>query len=196
MPKKSVIYSPINPEKIEISEWELEARLGGKCEEGDERISEIICRVRSLAEPKFSALELEVGYSDEKILLGGKAIESVGLKRCLSHAKRAYIIAVTLGARMDRELLLLSKRSPGEHFIFDAVSSAYAEAAMDAAENALLSAVPHTNRFSPGYGDLSLSLQKFILDTLSADKLLGITLTDTSLMIPTKSITAIIGIKD
>ena len=52
-----------------------------------------------------------------------------------------------------------------------------------------------TNRCSPGYGDLPLSLQPHLLSALNANKLLHITLSDTLLMIPQKSITAIVGIR-
>jgi cobalamin-dependent methionine synthase I len=51
-------------------------------------------------------------------------------------------------------------------------------------------------RYSPGYGDLSLSFQPVLLNELNAAKLLGITLTDSYLMIPRKSISAIIGVKE
>ena len=50
-------------------------------------------------------------------------------------------------------------------------------------------------RFSPGYGDFDLKYQKDILEYLDANKKIGISLTDSLMMIPTKSITAIIGIK-
>ena len=50
-------------------------------------------------------------------------------------------------------------------------------------------------RYSPGYGDLPLSVQPDFLAALDAQKTLGITLTETFLMIPSKSVTAIIGIQ-
>ena len=49
-------------------------------------------------------------------------------------------------------------------------------------------------RFSPGYGDFPLSAQKEILDGLEAGKRIGITLTEGGLMMPSKSVTAVIGI--
>ena len=51
-------------------------------------------------------------------------------------------------------------------------------------------------RYSPGYGDLSLSVQKDVLNILNADKILGIKLGENLLMIPKKSITAIQGVID
>ena len=49
-------------------------------------------------------------------------------------------------------------------------------------------------RFSPGYGDLSLDCQRTFLRMLNAGKEIGLTLTDSGLMVPIKSVTAIIGI--
>ena len=49
-------------------------------------------------------------------------------------------------------------------------------------------------RFSPGYGDFSLECQPALLGCLEAGKRIGITLTDSLLMAPSKSVTAVIGI--
>ena len=55
----------------------------------------------------------------------------------------------------------------------------------------------HTNwRFSPGYGDLPLDIQPAIVRTLEADKKLGMTATDSNLLIPVKSVTAFVGLFD
>ncbi|MBR1820913.1 MAG: Vitamin B12 dependent methionine synthase activation subunit, partial [Clostridia bacterium] len=51
-------------------------------------------------------------------------------------------------------------------------------------------------RFSPGYGDFSLDCQPGLFRLLGVQKRIGVTLTDSLLMIPTKSVTAVIGISD
>ena len=51
-------------------------------------------------------------------------------------------------------------------------------------------------RFSPGYGDCPLSAQPSILAALNASRLLGLTATTTNLLMPTKSVTAFIGLFD
>ena len=53
-----------------------------------------------------------------------------------------------------------------------------------------------TNRYSPGYGDLPLEVQKPLLEYLNAGRAIGLTLTATNLMVPRKSVTAILGISD
>ena len=49
-------------------------------------------------------------------------------------------------------------------------------------------------RFSPGYGDFPLGCQPALLGGLEASKRVGITLTDSYLMMPSKSVTAVIGV--
>lgn len=49
-------------------------------------------------------------------------------------------------------------------------------------------------RFSPGYGDLPLTIQKEFLDVLAAYKTVGIILSDGGVMLPEKSVTAVMGI--
>ena len=49
-------------------------------------------------------------------------------------------------------------------------------------------------RFSPGYGDFSLECQRQIAPALELNKRIGVTLTDSLLMAPSKSVTAVIGV--
>ena len=50
-------------------------------------------------------------------------------------------------------------------------------------------------RFSPGYGDLPLTVQKEFMTLLDCAHLIGINLNESLLMSPSKSVTAIIGMK-
>ena len=51
-------------------------------------------------------------------------------------------------------------------------------------------------RFSPGYGDLPLSIQGRFLDTIEATKRAGIYLSEGDIMLPEKSVTAIMGVSE
>lgn len=53
-----------------------------------------------------------------------------------------------------------------------------------------------TPPFSPGYGDWSLAAQDRVLDLLQAPKRIGLTLTEGGMLVPEKSITALVGISD
>ena len=60
-------------------------------------------------------------------------------------------------------------------------------------EKALLGQGTRT-RFSPGYSDLSLEIQKQIFELLDCPRRIGLYLRDSMLMSPTKSVTAIVGV--
>ena len=51
-----------------------------------------------------------------------------------------------------------------------------------------------TDRFSPGYGDLPLAQQFELCRVLDVSRRIGVTLSDGGLMIPQKSVTAVMGI--
>ncbi|MCL2375602.1 MAG: methionine synthase, partial [Firmicutes bacterium] len=50
-----------------------------------------------------------------------------------------------------------------------------------------------TTRFSPGFGDFDLSYQPTMLYLVKAEKNAGIGLTDRHLLVPQKSVSAVIG---
>lgn len=133
---------------------------------------------------------------DGNVNLGFTKVKSSDLAKNLDGCINAFVFAVTLGIQAERHLVMLSKTAPSEHFITDAYYSALAEALCDKAEEIIKGEAICKPRFSPGYGDLPLSLQKDVLDVLEASKLLGVTLTKTLLMTPQKTITAIMGIKN
>ena len=193
----SMIYRALVPEEIRLSEYELRARLGGDVSAAGELVCEARRRLREIIRPAFCARLVKIACTgDGGVTLGQTTVRSEALVKNLAGAESAYLVALTLGAGVDRELLLASELSMSRRFVLDATASAMADAAMDMAEDILCEGYSHSPRFSPGYGDLPLDIQRDILLMLSADRLLGITLTKENLMIPTKSITAIIGIKD
>ena len=77
----------------------------------------------------------------------------------------------------------------------DALASASAEA-WCARVNALLPAdgLYLRPRFSPGYGDLPLDFQRTLLGVLDSQRKAGISLSESLLMVPQKSVSAIVGL--
>jgi len=83
-------------------------------------------------------------------------------------------------------------------FIADALGSVIAEKCADQMEKALQESIDklgwkHTNRFSPGYCGWHVSQQQ-LLFPLFQGHTCGVTLTDSSLMLPIKSVSGIIGL--
>ena len=187
-----VLYREIEPKRLVPDERELAARLGGGCMmlSADESLEELY----EIMRPRYSAVRVPVSYEDSAVLIDGYRIESEGLMKNLSGAAEAYLIAVTLGTEVDTYLHRLGFLSGARRFAADAVASALAEALVCLADRELSCSLDCRPRFSPGYGDLPLSYQEVLLERVNGENLLGIRLTDTSFMLPSKSITAIMGI--
>ena len=63
-----------------------------------------------------------------------------------------------------------------------------------AAAAAVLAPAHLTERFSPGYGDLDMAVQKDLCLVLDTGRTIGVTLTESCMMVPVKSVTAIVGL--
>ena len=119
--------------------------------------------------------------------------------RMLAECSQAVLLACTLGARFDLTLNAAQVRDMARAVILDAVGSALVERGCDEAEAELSARFPGrylTDRFSPGYGDLPLDLQGDICAVLDASRRLGLTVTESLLLNPVKSVTAVIGVSD
>ena len=93
--------------------------------------SEIVERVKkdilSVIDCRMAAVCVPVSVSGSEITLGDMKLESENLSYALGESKEAFVFAVTLGMGVERALLRLSRLSVSEHFIADALASAYAE---------------------------------------------------------------------
>ncbi len=150
--------------------------------------------------PKFIYRIFDIEISD-KVYLGNTNIAFVGedIKKHLKGASKCAVMAATLGLESERLLAYLSKTKLSEAVIFDAVCTAKIEDVSDICEEEIKLWTKensyHTNfRYSPGYGDFPLEYQRQITNLLGCDKALGLTTTESSLLIPQKSVTAVIGI--
>ncbi|MEJ5284661.1 MAG: hypothetical protein ACP5Q5_08945 [Brevinematia bacterium] len=136
---------------------------------------------------------------DNKVFLEDIEIVSKKLSDVLKNSNKITIIAATIGEEITKEV---EKRLKEENYtaavILDAIGSEAIESFVDYIQNILerekkLSGYKPTMRYSPGYGDLSLDFNAYILDKLST-KEIGLTIhPETKILKPEKSITAIIG---
>lgn len=127
--------------------------------------------------------------------LGFGIIESVSLSKHLQGCHSAFLFAATIGIGPDRLIGKYSRLSPSKAAITDALASSAIESWCDTVELEITRNMgPHCARFSPGYGDFPLEAQEKLTSCLNTAKLLGIALSSSLLMTPTKSVTAVIGI--
>ena len=124
--------------------------------------------------------------------------ESALAQSLLGGCTHAAVLVCTLGAAFDLWMKQLSARNMARAVMLDALGSAYVEAGCDAAEEAIRARFPGmhlTDRFSPGYGDLPLSLQMELTALAEANRI-GVTVTPALLLAPQKSVTAIVGVAE
>lgn len=175
--------------------------------EADTHIDGCLARVLELARPRSSWAVFDVSGRSacddgaDAIHLAGTALTLTGssVAKHMDGAVACAVLAVTVGMDVDRELKRLSAIDAVASVIFDAAATVAAEEAAAACQKSIIADAAERGlyanaRFSPGYGDLPLDVQPVLLASVDAQRRLGITLTDTLLMVPTKSITAIMGI--
>ena len=138
-------------------------------------------------------MELDFLY-DGLVILDG-AMGTVLQQRGLPPGGKPELLNFT-----DPDLLRAGQaRSMARAAMLDACGSAWVEAGCDEAEKEIAARFPGlhlTDRFSPGYGDLPLAMQKDICAVLDAPRRLGVQVTDSFLMNPSKSVTAVVGLSD
>ena len=102
----------------------------------------------------------------------------------------------TIGAEFDAWQRRLSVLSAADALLSQQIGLDAVEAVMDEVEKEVKVKVGDEGlklkpRRSPGYGDLPLSLSRTILDELDAPRKIGVSITDSNLLVPSKSVTAI-----
>ena len=147
---------------------------------------------------RFGLLQKEEG--DGSVLsFGGIETGSRDLARNLKGCTEVYIMAVTLGPGPDRLVRRASVGRMSRALIYQAAAAAMTEAWCDEINERIRSEAARDGlytrpRFSPGYGDLPLSVQKQISGLLNMPKEIGVSLTESLVMTPSKSVTALIGV--
>lgn len=165
-----------------------------------ERLDRIESAVLAAARPKaYWRLEPVAFAEDGSYTVGPLRLHSQDLLRHLRGCRHAYLFCATIGAGVDALARRYSMTSGADALIAQAVGTALIETWCKACEADLLSepAVAGERlrfRYAPGYGDLPLAIQRDLLGVLDSARHAGIVLSPNLLMIPSKSISAIIGV--
>lgn len=126
--------------------------------------------------------------------------QSRDLDHHLRHCREGILYAVTLGPEAARLLRRWSAQSMAKAAVGQAVCAAWLDelcaAYCESLQQGLAQGEYLTPPFSPGYGDWDLAAQQTVLDRLQAPKRLGLSLTGGGMLVPEKSVTALVGISD
>lgn len=169
----------------------------------DEVLEELILQIQPKSIYRIYECDISgCGASADVIRLGDMEIKSRGLAGNLAQCKLAAVMAATLGIEADKLLQRYEVTNMAKASVAQACGAACIEAYCDLLQEEILQAAQKKHggklylrpRFSPGYGDLPLETQSQIFAALDCTKRIGLTLTQSLLMYPTKSVTAFIGL--
>ena len=158
-----------------------------------------IKEVEAAAEPKYVMRRFPVEIDGEHVAAGGLSLHSSQLARNLKDCKEVIFFAATLGMGVDRLLHKYLKLQVSKAVVIQAVAAAAIEAYCNQCQQSIEAECAKEGlfvrpRYSPGYGDLALTVQNDFLQVLQAQKTVGIVLTEGDIMLPEKSVTAIMGL--
>ncbi|MBU5438907.1 methionine synthase [Tissierella sp. MSJ-40] len=166
-------------------------------------IEECIDEIRHLVSKRYIYRILDISRKESKIILSQYILELEGkdINRHLEGAESCVLMAVTLGNYVDTRIRYYEKFDMTKALILDACATTAVEQVCDEACEEIESKVNQqgkklTPRYSPGYGDLPIEIQQKFISILEADKTIGLTTSSHNILIPRKSVTAIMGIVD
>lgn len=171
-------------------------------------VEEILGELQDIVSPKYLSKTFSCEITQSQITLFSEdnqnhfpslTISSKNLADNLRNCHQVILFAATLGLGADKLLQKYEITNMAKATISQACSAAYIEAYCNVLQENIRieymeKGIYLRPRFSPGYGDLPLEMQKNIFEILECAKRLGLTLTESLLMYPTKSVTAFIGL--
>lgn len=155
-------------------------------------IDEAISIVKKCARPKYVFRFFDIDDEVLKDIAVGRDMAEL-----LRNSFKVILFAVTLGNEIEMEIRKLSFTNLSMSVVVDATASAAIEAFAEELDRSFqkeFSEFYLTDRFSPGYGDMPISIQNYFLTAINAKKEIGITTTAEGIMTPRKSITALMGV--
>lgn len=190
--------------KCEINTGDVYRYLGYHNVKPDDKtkedVQELSEKLGEIAEYKgtFQIFDIEQG---ESVSVLGTTLQLTGkdAQTLLAESNRCILMAVTIGQGVDRWIRELQVKDMSKAVIVDACSSSLVEEYCNALEEEVKASLEGyflTDRFSPGYGDLPLDVQPYFCKILDTNKKMGLSLSQTNIMSPKKSITALLGISE
>ena len=166
------------------------------------RVSEVTRTVPTRENPPQACdcLQASTQPPGETLLhLGFMQTDSQGLCRNLQGCDKIILFAATVGLAPDRLIARYGRLSPTKALCMQAIGAERIESLCDAfcdelATDYAAEGYQLRPRFSPGYGDFPLDAQKAFFQALDCHRKIGLSLNDSLLMSPSKSVTALIGL--
>ena len=145
---------------------------------------------------KVCYLEMPLTVVEDTCDFGCMQVKSKDLVKNLQGCGEVLLFAATIGVEIDRMIMKYGAISPVKAVLFQAIGAERIESLCDMfCEEMAQERGKLRPRFSPGYGDLPLESQREIVTLLNCNKYIGVSLNESLLMAPSKSVTAFVGIE-
>jgi 5-methyltetrahydrofolate--homocysteine methyltransferase len=156
-------------------------------------------RLLSAISPRYCERVYPLSRTPEGILCTGTSLLLTGrdIAAHLAGCSCALLFCATLSQGADFAIRAAQAEDVTAGLLTDAMASAAVEHVCDMAEAEMLAKLPEfhaTWRFSAGYGDLPLQIQGDFLAAVDAPRRVGVCVSESGLLVPRKSVTAIIGL--
>lgn len=178
------------PEKIDRRQW---LQRLGVTEDADQDLNLSLdrCEAELLLAARPQGIYRILGLTE--LQLKGSAI-----KKHLADCFEMAVMGATLGAAVDRLIRTSQIRDMAAAVLLDCGASVLIEQICDDMETQIQGQIKGfmTGRYSPGYGDLPIETQDSLIQVLDAPRKIGLTVNQNHIMIPRKSVTAVLGIAD
>ena len=192
--------------EINIDENEVLRYLGYKGQKIEE---ELLLKIRDTIEEGKKLFAPKVIYKEYPINILENGVEVIGttlvlegndIKKLLIGSNRCILMAATIGNYIEKKIRLYERIDLTRGMILDSVSTTAVEdlcnKVCDLIEKDIIEDFEElTFRYSPGYGDLNLNIQKNFIEVLDATRKIGVNVSEHMLLFPRKSVTAIVGIR-
>lgn len=197
----SVTLLDLDASALDISLSEALRYMGMKGE--DPKITaiaeELLATLRSTVALRACYTELPVTFEDTTVGIGEISSDSAALRKSLNGCEAAVLFAATIGSGADRLIARYSRLAPSKAVILGGLGSAVIERWCDHVCDKIAEKYSKIGkcvkpRFSPGYGGFELASQKQIARILDTERRIGLYFTESLMMIPEKSVTAVAGI--
>ena len=166
--------------------------------ETERLVGELLAEMEGKLAYRVCWREFPIGREGNRCFFGEDfSVSSGSLAALLEGCDGALAFAATVGVEPDRMIARYGRSSPARALIVQAIGAERIEALCDRFCEAVSeeNSCTLTARFSPGYGDLPLEAQRDLFAILDCPRKLGVSLTDSLVMSPSKSVTAIVGIR-
>ena len=199
MSGKTVWVRSYQPRDINISEVMRYAGMRGEDAAIESLLRDCIVQARDLFTYRVCFCTFPVMRRGELLDLSFLTTDSRDLCKNLAGCDSVVLFAATVGLGIDRMIEKYGSASPTRALLLQALGAERVESLCDAFCDDIGAGAASCGRsirprFSPGYGDFPLEAQAAIVRVLDTPRKLGLTLTDSLLLSPSKSVTALIGI--